>query len=122
MIYSLDNLESVSCSMLSSNCCFLTCKHVFQETGKVVWYSYLFKNFPLFVVIHTIKGFNVVSEAEVDFFFLEFSCFLHNPVNVGNLICGSSAFFKPSLYIWKFCVHVLLKPSLTDFEHNLASV
>ena len=70
-----------------------------------------------FVVIHTVKGFSVVSEAEVDVF-LEFPCFLHDPKKVGNLISGSSAFSKPSFYIWKFLVHVVLK----DFEYNLASM
>ena len=87
----------------------------------MVWYSHLFKNFPQFVVIHTIKGVSVVSEAEVDAF-LEFPCFLHDPTNVDNLISGSFAFSKPSLYIWKFSVHMVLKPSLKDFEHNLASM
>ena len=72
-----------------------------------------------FVVIHTVKGFSVVNEADS---FLEFSCFFYDPTNVGNLISGSSAFSKPSLYIWKFSVHILLKPSLKDFEHNLASM
>ena len=91
------------------------------ESGKVVWYSYLFKNFPQFVVSHTVKGFRVVSEAEVDVF-LELLCFLHDPMNVGNLISDSSASSKPSLYIYKFLVHVLLKPSLNDFEHNLAGM
>ena len=83
----------------------------------MVWYSHLFKNFPQFVVIHTVKGFGIVNEAEVNVF-LEFSCFLCDPVNVGNLISGSSAFSKTSLYIWKFSVHILLKPSLKDFEYN----
>ena len=87
----------------------------------MVWYSYLFKNFPQFVVIHTIKGFSVVDEAEVDVF-LEFSCFFYDPVNVGNLISGSSAFSKSSFNIWKFSVLVLLKPSLKNFEHYFASV
>ena len=87
----------------------------------MVWYSYLFKNFPQFVVSHTVKGFRVVSEAEVDVF-LELLCFLHDPMNVGNLISDSSASSKPSLYIYKFLVHVLLKPSLNDFEHNLAGM
>ena len=86
----------------------------------VVWYSHLFKNFPQ-LVIHTVKGFSLVSEAEISFF-LEFPCFLHDLMNVGNLISGSSAFSKPSLYIQKFLVHVLLKPSLKDFEYNLASM
>ena len=86
-----------------------------------VWYFYLFKIFPWFVVIHTVKGFSIIIEAEVDVS-LELPCFLYDPMNVGNLISGSSAFSKPSLYIWKFSVHVLLKPILKDFEHNLASM
>ena len=87
----------------------------------MVWISHLFKNFPKIIVIHTVKGFGVVKEAEVDIF-LEFLCFLHDPTNVGNLISGSSAFSKPSMYIWKFSVHVLLKPCLKNFEHYLASM
>ena len=79
------------------------------------------KNFPQCVVIHTVKGFLLVNEAEVDVF-LEFPCFLYDPTNVGNLISGSSAFSKPSLYIWKFSVHIPLKPSLKDFEHTLAGM
>ena len=85
----------------------------------MVWYSLLFKNFAQFVVIHTVKGFHVVNKAEVDFF-LKLPCFLHDSMYVGHLISGSSAFSKPSLYIWKFLFHVLLKPCLKDFEHNLA--
>ena len=80
------------------------------------WYSHFFKNFPQFV-IHIGKGFHVVDEAEV-----EFPCFLYDPVNAGNLISGSSAFSKSILYIWKFSVHTLLKPSLKDFEHYVASM
>ena len=87
----------------------------------MVWYSYLFKNFPQFVVIHTVKGFNVVNEAETDVF-LELSCFCYDPTGVGNFISGSSVFSKSSLYIWKFLFHVLLKPNLKDFEHYLASI
>ena len=87
----------------------------------MVLYSCLFKNFPLFVVIYTIKGFSVVNEAEVDVS-LEFSCFFYDPMDVGNFISGSSPFSKSSLYIWNFSVHVLLKPSLKDSEHNLASI
>ena len=87
----------------------------------MIWYSCLFKNFPQFVVIHTVKGFSVVNEAEVDVF-LEFPCLLYDSVNVDNLISGSSAFSKPSLNIWKFSVHIMLKPSLKDFEHNLTSM
>ena len=87
----------------------------------MIWNSHLLKNFPQLVVIHTVRGFGVVNEAEVDVF-LKFPCFLCDPADVGNLISGSSAFSKPSLYIWKFSVHVLLKPSLKDFEHYLASM
>ena len=92
---------------------------VSQEVDKVVWYSQLLKNFPQFVVIHTVKGFSVVNEADV---FLEFSCFFYDPTDVGNLISGSSAFSKSSLYTWKLLVHILLKPSLKDFDHYLVSV
>ena len=87
----------------------------------MVWYSHLLKNFPQFVVTHTVKGFGIVNKAEIDVF-LELSCFFHDPVAVGNLISGSSAFSKSSLNIWKFSVHVLLKPSLNNFEHYFASV
>ena len=87
----------------------------------MVWYSHLFKNFPQFVVIHTVKGFGVVNKAEVDIF-LELSCFLNDPTDVGNLIYVSSAFSKTSLNIWKFTVHILLKPGLENFEHYFASV
>ena len=96
--------------MSSSNCCFLTCIQISQKAGKVVWYSHLLKTFPQFVVIHTVKGFGVVNEAEIDIF-LEFSCFFYDPTDVGNLISGSSAFSKSSLNIWTFSVHVLLKPA-----------
>ena len=92
-----------------------------QEAGQVVWYSHLFKNFPQFVVIHTVKGFGTVNKAEVDVF-LELSFFFDDPVGFGNLISGSSAFSKSSLYIWKFSVRVLLKPGFNDFEHDLASI
>ena len=87
----------------------------------MVWYSHLFQNFPQFIVIHTVKGFVIVNKAEVEGF-LELSCFFHDPADVGNLISGSSAFSKYSLNIWKFSVHVLLKPSLEDFEHYFVSV
>ena len=100
----------------SSNCCFLTCIQVSQETGKVVWYLHFFNNFPKFVVTHTAKGFSVDNEVDI---FLESPCFLYDPMNVSNLISGSSAFSKSNLYTWKFSVQVLLKPSLKDFEHNL---
>ena len=107
--------------MSGSNCWFLICIQVSQEAGKVVWYSHLLRNFPQFSVIHTVKGFGVVNEAEVDVF-LGFLCFLHDPMNVENFISGSSAFSKSSLYILKFSIHVLLKPSLKDFEYSLASM
>ena len=87
----------------------------------MVWYSHLFKNFPQFVVVHTVKGFDIVKEAKIDVY-LELSCFFHNSVDVGNLISGSSAFSKTSLNIWKFTVHILLKPGLENFEHYFASV
>ena len=93
--------------MSGSNCCFLTYIWVSQEAGKVIWYSHLFKNFPQFVVIHTVKVFSLVNEEEVDVF-LEFPCFFYDPVDVGNLISGSSAYSKPHLYIWKLLVQVLL--------------
>ena len=87
----------------------------------MVWYSNHFKNFPQFVVIHKVKGFGVINKAEVDVL-LEFSCFLHDPTNVSNLISGSSTFSKTSLNIWKFMVRVLLKPGLENFEHYFTSV
>ena len=105
--------------MSGSNCCSLTCIQVSQEAGKVAWYSYLFKNFPQFAVTHTVKGCSVVNKADV---FLEFCCFFDDPVDVGNLISGSSSFSKYSLYTLTFLVHVLLKPSMKDFEHYLASM
>ena len=120
-MYSFPNLEPVSCFMSSSNCCFSTCIKISQEAGKVVWYFHLFQNFPLFVVIHTVRGFIVVNEAEVDGF-LEFSCFFDDPVDVPNLISGSSAISKSSLYIWIFSVHLLLKPDLENLGHCFASV
>ena len=87
----------------------------------MVWYSYLFQNFPQFVVTHTVKGFGIVNKAEIDVF-LELSFFFADPADVGNLISGSSAFSKTSLNIWKFTVHVLLKPGLENFEHYFTSV
>ena len=115
------DLEPICCSMSGSNCCFLTCIHISQKAGQVVWYSHLLKNFPQFVVIHTVEGFSVVNEAEVNVF-LEFPWFFYDPMDVDNLISGSFAFSKSSLYIWKLSVHVLLKPSLEDFQHYLASM
>ena len=87
----------------------------------MVLYSHLLKNFPQFIVIHIVKGFGVVNEAEVDVF-LELSCFFDDPTDSGNLLSGSSAFSKSSLNIWKFTVHILLKPGLENFEHYFASV
>ena len=104
--------------MSSSNCYFLTCIQISQEAGQVVWYSHLFQNFPQFLVIHTVKWFSVVHEAEVDVF-LELSCFVSDSTDVGSLISGASAFSKPSLNIWKFTVQVLLKPGMDNFEHSL---
>ena len=102
--------------MSGCSCCFLTCIQISQKAGQVIWYSHLFKNFPQFVVIHTVKGFTVVNEAEVDVF-LELSCFFNDPIDIGNLISGSSAFSKSSLNIWKVTVHILLKCGLENFEH-----
>ena len=102
-IYSLDGLlpylEPVCCSMSSSNCCFLTCIQISQEAAQVVWYSHLFQNFPEFVVVHTIKGFGIVNKAEVDNF-LGLPWVFCDPVDIGNLISGSSAFSKSNLNIW----------------------
>ena len=100
--------------MSSSNRCFLTCIQTSQEAGQVVWYSHLFQNFPQLIVIHTVKSFSIVNKAEIDVF-LELSCFFDDPAGVGNLISGSSAFSKTSLNIWKFIVHVLLKPTINTF-------
>ena len=107
--------------MSSSNCCFLTCIQIFQEAGQVVWCSHVFQNFPQLIVIHTVKGFGIVNEAEVDVF-LKLSCFLDDPSDVGNLISGSDAFSKSSLNIWNFTVHIQLKPGLENFEHYFTSV
>ena len=119
-MYSFLNLEPVCCSMSSSNCCFLTCIQASQEARQVVWYSHLL-NFPQFVVIHTVKGFGIVNEAEGDVF-LEFPFLFCDPMDVGNLISGSSAFSESSLNIWKFLVHMLLKPSLESFECYFAGM
>ena len=120
-MYFFSYLEPVCCYMSGSNCCSLTCIQVSQEAGQVVWYSHLFKNFPQFIVIHTVEGFGVVNKAEIDVF-LELSCFFDDPAGIGNLISGPSAFSKTSLNIWKFMVHVLLKPGLENFEHYFTSV
>ena len=107
--------------MYDSNCCVLTYRQISQEADQVVWYSHLLKNFPQLIVVHTVKGLGIVNKAEIDVF-LELSCFFHDPVDVGNLISGSSAFSKYSLNIWKFLIHVLLKPGLENFEYYFASV
>ena len=107
--------------MSSSNCCILTYIQISQEAGQVVCYSYLLKHFPQFVVIHTAKGFGVVNKAEIDVS-LELSCIFNDPTDVENLISGSSAFSNSSLNIWKFTVHVLLKPGLENFEHYFTRV
>ena len=120
-MYSFPNLEPIYCSMYSSNCFFLTCIQISQEAGQDVWYSHLLKNFPEFVVIHSVKGCGVVNKAEVDVF-LEFSCIFDDPIDVGKLISGTSAFSKSNLNIWNFMVHILLKPGLENFAHYFASM
>ena len=115
-MYSFSYLEPVCRSTSSSNRCFLTCIQISQEASQVVWYSHLFQNFPQFVVIHTVKGCGVVNKAD---FFLELSCFCDDPADVDNLISGPSALSKTSLNIWKFTVHIRLKPGLENFEHYL---
>ena len=116
---SLGKNTGVGCHFLLLNCCFLTCIEISQEAGKVVWYSHLFKNFPVCCDSHSQRLWH--SKAKVDVF-LELSCFFDDTTDVGNLISGSSAFSKSSLNIWKFSVHILLKPGLENFEHYLASV
>ena len=115
-MYTFSYLEPVCCSMSSSNCCFLICIQLSQEAGQVVWYSHVFQDFPQFIVIHS-----RINKAEIDVF-LELSCFCDDPVHVSNLISGSSAFSKTTLNIWKFTVHVLLKPYLENFEHYFTSM
>ena len=94
-MYTFSNLELVCCSMSGSNLCLLTCIQISQEASKVVWYSYLFKNFPQFVVIHKVKDFSIVNEAEVDVFW-KLSCFFNGPVDVDSLISGSSTLLNPA--------------------------
>ena len=117
-MYFFSNLKPVCCSTSCSNCSFLTCIHVSQEAGQVLWYCHLFKNFPVFVVIYTVKGFSIVSNPEGDVF-LEFSCFFCDLIDVDNLISSSSAFSESSLSIWKFSIHVLLKPTSTVHTPSL---
>ena len=134
-MYSFPNLEPVCCSMSSSDCCFLTCIQISQKIGKVVWYSCLFKNFPLFVVIHTVKGFGMVNKAEVDAF-LERSCFFDDPVDAGNLISlVPLPFLNPAwtsgnswfMYYWSLAWRILsitllaceMSAIVQYFEHSL---
>ena len=107
--------------MSGSNCCFLTCIQISQDSSQVAWYSHLFQNFAQFVVIHIVKGFGVVSKSRVDVFSGTLLIF-YDPTDGGNLISGSSAFSKSTLNIWKFTVHILLKPGLENFEHSFASM
>ena len=118
-MYSFSYLKPVCCSMSSSNYCFLTCIQISQEADQVVWYSHLFQNFPVYCDPHS-QGFD--SQKSRNRCFLEFSCFFDDPADVGNLISVSSAFSKTSLNIWKFMVHVLLKPGLENFGHYFTSV
>ena len=120
-MYSFPYLKTVCCSMSRNNWCFLPCIQISQEAGQVVWYSHLFQNFPQFIVIHTVKHFGIVNEAEINVF-LDLSRFFDNPADIGSLISGSSAFSNTSLNIWKFTVHVLLKPGLENFEHYFDSM
>ena len=107
--------------MSSSNCCYLICMQVSQEAGQVIGYAHLLQNCSQFIVIHTVKGFDIFNKAEIDVF-LELSCIFDDPADVDSLISGSSAFLKASLNIWKFSVHILLKLGLENFEHYLTSM
>ena len=113
-MYSFPNLEPINCSMFSSNCCFLTCIQISQEAGQVVT-SHLLKNFPQFVLMHTVKGLGIVNKAEANVS-MELSCFVNDPMDVDNLTSDSSAFYKSSLNVWKFTVHVLLKPGIWSLQ------
>ena len=119
-MYSFSYLETVCCSMSSSNCCFLICIQIFKRQIRWSGIPISLKIFQ-FVVIHIVKGFGIVNKAEIDVF-LELSCFLDDPVDVGDLISGSSAFSKTSLNKWKFTVQILLKPGLENLEHYFTSV
>ena len=125
-MYSLDILLSrfgtSPLFRIHSNCCFLTCTQISQEAIKVVWYFHLLKDFTEFVFIHTVKGFGIVNNVDIDVF-LELSWFFNDPTDVDNLISGSSAFSKSRcMYIWKFTVHLLLKPGLENFQYYFARV
>ena len=111
-------LDPISCSIQDTNCCFLTHIQISYETGKMIWYSHLSKSFPQLVIIHTVKGFSIINETEIDVL-LKFPCLLNNPMNVGNLISSSFFFSKLSLDIWKHLFHIMLKPSMQDFKHDL---
>ena len=135
-MYSFLGLEPVCFSMSRFNCCFLTCIQISQEAGQVVWYSHLLKNFPQFIVIHTVKDFGIASKADTDVF-LELSCFFDGPADVGNLISGSCAFSNPVwtsgssrfMYCWSLAWRIILSITLlaremnaivSIFEHSLA--
>ena len=120
-MYLFPYLELVHCSMSGSNYCFLTCIQISLEAHQVAWYSHLFQNFPQFVVTHTVNGFGVINKSKVDVF-LELSCFFDYPTHISNLISSPPAFSNSSLNIWKFSVHILLKPSLENFEHYFATM
>ena len=119
-MYFFPNLEPVYCSMSVLTVASWHAHKISQKAGKVVLYSHLFKNFPLFVVIHTVKGFVIIKKV-VDVF-LVLSCFSNDPTDFGNLISGSSAFSKSSLNVWKFSIHTLLKLSLENVDHYYASM
>ena len=119
-MYSFPNLEPVHCSMSGSNCCFLTYIQLSQVADKVVWYSHLFKNFPVCCDPHSQRLW--LSQWSKSRCFSGIPCFFYDPMDVGNLISDSSAFSKSSLNIWKFSVHILLKPSFENFEHFFASM
>ena len=114
--------NSLFCSMSNSNCCFLICIQFSLEAGQVVWGSYLFQNFPQFIVIHMVKDFGIVNKAEVDFIFWISLAFFDDPMDVGNLSSGSTVFSKSRLNICKFLVHILLKPHLENFPYCFASM
>ena len=120
-MHSIPNLEPLCCSMSSSNYCLLSCIQISQEADWVLWYSYLLKNFPQIAAIHTVKCFGIVNKADI-YVFLELSCFFNDPTDVSDLISGSFAFSKHNWKIWKFTVHILLKPGLENFMHYFVSV